>query len=415
MKREAVTNDAVLKTVLLSDLVGSTELVERLGDKRTAWLFARHDRLARDLMVQYGGLEIDKADGFLLLFERPLWAVRYALAYHEAIDELGKDMNVELAARVGIHLGEVILRDNSSDDVSRGAKPIEVEGLAKPIASRLMSLALAHQTLLSRSAFEIAYRAAAEMTEPVKAIRWLSHGAYRIQGVEMPVRIFEVGIEGFAPLAPPASSDKGQRASGEMTLAVPASGVPLIDPRRPAARRDRSEPGWPGDLRRRDEPTRSPEPTAHQPTEIVSQVVAALTAESARKTDLERSRARRQLAVAVAGFLVLLAAVIAYQNRRMTLAVERAAQEAARADETLAEVRQLSRFVNELRDEVTPPAGPPPFVDPAAASPDAEAEPESPQPALLLPALEAETERDVIDLCRRLVARQDAAGSPEIH
>ena len=46
-----------------------------------------------------------------------------------------------MASRVGIHLGEVVLRENSPEDVARGAKPLEVEGLAKAIAARVMSLA----------------------------------------------------------------------------------------------------------------------------------------------------------------------------------------------------------------------------------------------------------------------------------
>ena len=50
-------------------------------------------------------------------------------------------MGLEIAARVGIHLGEVHLRRNAPRDVARGAKPLEVEGLAKPTAARLMALA----------------------------------------------------------------------------------------------------------------------------------------------------------------------------------------------------------------------------------------------------------------------------------
>jgi class 3 adenylate cyclase len=60
-----------VKALLVSDLVGSTQLVELLGDSPSADLFERHDRLARDLMVEHGGVEIDKTDGFLLLFDAP--------------------------------------------------------------------------------------------------------------------------------------------------------------------------------------------------------------------------------------------------------------------------------------------------------------------------------------------------------
>ncbi len=49
------TTALLLKTLLVSDLVDSTRLVEELGDKRAARLYRRHDRLARDLLRQHRG------------------------------------------------------------------------------------------------------------------------------------------------------------------------------------------------------------------------------------------------------------------------------------------------------------------------------------------------------------------------
>ena len=51
-----------------------------------------------------------------------------------------------LKARAGLHVGAVILRENSADDVARGAKPLEVDGIAKPTAARVMALAQGGQT-----------------------------------------------------------------------------------------------------------------------------------------------------------------------------------------------------------------------------------------------------------------------------
>jgi serine/threonine-protein kinase len=53
-----------LRTMLVSDLVSSTALVEQLGDARAAKVFQRHDQLARDLLSSSDGVEIDKTDGF---------------------------------------------------------------------------------------------------------------------------------------------------------------------------------------------------------------------------------------------------------------------------------------------------------------------------------------------------------------
>ena len=68
-------NGAVIKTLLISDLVDSTKMTEALGDKRTFEIFGLHDRIARDLLKKFDGQEIDKTDGFLFLFERPIDAV----------------------------------------------------------------------------------------------------------------------------------------------------------------------------------------------------------------------------------------------------------------------------------------------------------------------------------------------------
>ncbi len=228
-----VAEGARIATLLLSELVGSSNLVERSGDAASGELFQRHDRLARDLLETHGGREIDKTDGFLLLFDRPWQAVRYALDYHHALAELSQSEAIELKARVGIHLGEIVLRRNPSQDVARGAKPFEVEGLAKPTAARLMSLSGGRQTLMTQAAFDLARRSAVGSAEGAEHLQWLAHGSYLFQGVEEPVEVFEVGAEGVAPLTAPEGSEKVARVADEDTILGwrPAPGLEI--PNRP--------------------------------------------------------------------------------------------------------------------------------------------------------------------------------------
>jgi len=61
-----------MRAVACLDLANSTALIETLGDARAAELFRGHDRLARDLLREHGGQEVDKTDGFLLLFDRAI-------------------------------------------------------------------------------------------------------------------------------------------------------------------------------------------------------------------------------------------------------------------------------------------------------------------------------------------------------
>ena len=202
---------SVLRTLVLCDIVDSTALVQRLGDQRAADLFRKHDRLARTLIQQHGGKEIDKTDGFLLIFERPIQAVAFALAYQRELADLGRQEDVALAARIGVHVGDIVVWDNEAGDIQRGAKPVEVEGLVKPVAARLMGLALPRQILLSGTAYDIAHRAQGELGEALARVRWRTHGRYRFKGVPDLVPVFEVGEEGFAPLRAPAWTGKAHR------------------------------------------------------------------------------------------------------------------------------------------------------------------------------------------------------------
>jgi len=197
------------RTLLFTDVVDSTRLVERLGDAVAADLWARHDRCARNLMALHGGQEIDRSDGFFLLFERPDGAARFAVAYRDELAALG------LGVRVGMHVGPVGLHRNDAADVARGAKPVEVEGLAKPMTARIMSLAGSGQILLSADAVTAL---AAKLPEACETRR---HGHYRLKGVEAPIEIHELG-DRAAPFVPPADVDKAYRVvlSGDVWLPV---------------------------------------------------------------------------------------------------------------------------------------------------------------------------------------------------
>lgn len=199
-----------MRALLVCDLADSTALIERLGDSAAAQLLREHDRVARELLQRHRGREIDKTDGFLALFERPIEALAFALGYQQALRILGEEAKQVLRARVGIHVGEVVLWENSAAAIGEGAKPLDVEGLAKPVAARLMALALPGQILLSGIAFSLAQRAEREL-DGAGNLRWLTHGRYRFKGVAAPMLVHEVGRPGLEPLHAPPSGPKAER------------------------------------------------------------------------------------------------------------------------------------------------------------------------------------------------------------
>ncbi|MDP6942525.1 MAG: hypothetical protein QF464_00115 [Myxococcota bacterium] len=210
----------VVKTLVLTDFVDSTKFVSALGDVKAAEIFAEHDHAARALLAEHGGQEIDKSDGFLFLFDRPIDAVRFCLAYHRLLARLSEDLPRPLEARSGIHLGEVVMRSNPTDDVVRGAKPVEVEGLAKAKTARVMACAFGGQTLLSESAYAIGHRAAVGAAGLGDDVRWVEHGLYNLKGIDEPVRLYEVGREGEANMVAPVGRlvEESARHTGIISL-----------------------------------------------------------------------------------------------------------------------------------------------------------------------------------------------------
>lgn len=186
--------------LLFIDVVDSTLTTQRLGDARALALWTEHDRRARELLRRHGGREIDRADGYLLLFDGADAAARYALDYHASIATLG------LAARAGLHVGPVTLRRASDDDVDLGAKRVEVEGLAKPLAARVMAMAHGGQTLLSADA-----RQALAAAPPIPDADLHGHGHYRLKGIDEPVEVFELGLAARCSFTPPADVEKSYR------------------------------------------------------------------------------------------------------------------------------------------------------------------------------------------------------------
>ena len=198
------------KALLLTDVVDSTRLAVELGDAANAQLWTTHDRLARDLLSQWRGREIDRSDGMLILFDAVNDAVAFGIAYHDVLGSLSPP----LRARVGLHVGPVALRETPRADVERGAKPLEVDGIAKSIAARVMAIAAGGQTLLSASARAAHHRDA--------NVRVRSHGHWRLKGVAEPMELFEVAHGDVLFTAPP-DSDKAYRVIQKEGLWLPVS------------------------------------------------------------------------------------------------------------------------------------------------------------------------------------------------
>ncbi|MCK7593204.1 putative peptide modification system cyclase [Pseudomarimonas salicorniae] len=194
--------------LLVTDLVDSTELFARLGEYEATQLLSTEEEGARRLARYHGGQEIDRSDGFLFVFEQPWQAVAFALDYQRELDGLSRRSGVALKSKVGIHWAEVYLTRHEPEDVARGAKPVEVSGVGKPIAARLMSAAHGGQILISTAAREVAEAACAEHRAEIGDLDWIAHGRFRLKGVDLPIEVHEVLVRGAVRPREPLENSK---------------------------------------------------------------------------------------------------------------------------------------------------------------------------------------------------------------
>ena len=116
---------SAIKALLLTDVVDSTRLAEKLGDSAMAEIWAAHDRVSRALLGPWRGREIDKTDGMLLLFDNAADAVAYAMEYHRALATLPTPLDGarRLARRAGDPARERGRRHRARREAARGRRP----------------------------------------------------------------------------------------------------------------------------------------------------------------------------------------------------------------------------------------------------------------------------------------------------
>ena len=124
--------ERILATILLTDIVCSTDRAAELGDHRWRELLDRHDALVEQLLGRFRGHLVDKTgDGVLATFDGPARAICCATAITESARGIGLDV------RAGLHTGEVETRGD------------RLAGIAVHIASRISSLAGPGEVLVS--------------------------------------------------------------------------------------------------------------------------------------------------------------------------------------------------------------------------------------------------------------------------
>ncbi len=130
------------RTFLFTDIVGSTRLLETLGDEKWRKLLARHNELLEDQITKSGGEVVQQTgDGFFATFATPKAALEAAVAIQRALD-------AEVVApdvRIGAHTGDAFQNDGAANAYGGGAVHL---------AARVGASAGAGEILASRETLE---------------------------------------------------------------------------------------------------------------------------------------------------------------------------------------------------------------------------------------------------------------------
>ena len=99
-------------SLLFSDVVGSTRMMEEFGDWSAHRIMQRHHRIVRRELALHGGKEAElRGDGFYIAFECPLSALRCAIGIQRGLAVDGHEhSDCPIRVRMGLHSGPA-LRD----------------------------------------------------------------------------------------------------------------------------------------------------------------------------------------------------------------------------------------------------------------------------------------------------------------
>jgi class 3 adenylate cyclase len=175
---------AAEQVLMFTDIVGSTVLLEAVGDDAWADLIRWHDAALREEFAAHGGTEVDHAgDGFFVAFHDAGAAVRCAVAVQRKLAEHRREHGFAPQVRIGLHAAEA-RRIGSS-----------VRGLGVHLAARISALAGPGQIVASRSTLEAAARPPAP--DDVRTVT--------LKGISTPVDVATVGWQEPDAAAAPAA------------------------------------------------------------------------------------------------------------------------------------------------------------------------------------------------------------------
>lgn len=137
--------DPGIRSILFTDIVGSTEITQQLGDDAAMAMIGIHDTIVRGALAVTGGREIKHTgDGIMACFVSAVSAVRCACQIQSALEShRNADKSLPVNVRIGAAAGEPVEQGN------------DLFGSTVQLAARLCSHAESGQILVSNGLAEL--------------------------------------------------------------------------------------------------------------------------------------------------------------------------------------------------------------------------------------------------------------------
>jgi len=164
--------DSAFRAILFTDLVGSTDLTQRLGDAAAMAVLRHHDAIVRGALRASSGSEVKHTgDGIMASFRSVVDALQAGVTIQRGFDEATRAGEMPCEVRIGIAAGEPVAQ---ADDLF---------GAAVQLAARLTAKAKPGSILVSAAVRDLALG---------KGFQFAALPASRLKGFAEPIRAAEV-------------------------------------------------------------------------------------------------------------------------------------------------------------------------------------------------------------------------------
>jgi class 3 adenylate cyclase/pimeloyl-ACP methyl ester carboxylesterase len=164
--------DGSVRTVLFTDMEGSTALTQRLGDAKARAVIREQERIVREALRSHRGAEVKTmGDGFMASFSSPTWALECAVAMQTAFEARNESAEEPIRVRVGVNAGEPVAEED------------DLFGVAVIRAARIAAIAQGGEILVANVVRELAEG---------KDFLFADRGDVALRGFDDPVRLFEL-------------------------------------------------------------------------------------------------------------------------------------------------------------------------------------------------------------------------------